>query len=383
MRATLTRSRLDFLLADHPPPCVSLYLPTHRRFPDNREDPIRFGTLVKQAEAALRERFPTREGREVLQPAHDLVDDGTFWKNHAADGLAVFAAPGTFHALPVKRTVRERVVVGDSFHIKPLVRIVQSADRFQVLGLSRRTMRLFEGDRYELEEIEPAQGVPRRLGEVPGAGQTKDRVEGTTRLEGPGVPPEIAEHAVTGDAEEDIAYFFRAVDEAVLKHHSQPTGLPLILAALPEYHALFRRLTQNRFLLDEAIEGNPDALTLDELRERAWRVLEPRYLQRLAGLVEQYTEARSKGFGTDLPEAAAEAACQSRIGTLLIEADRRIPGRIEAASGQFVPDPNPSPESDDFLDDLAELVLRRNGEVIVVPADRMPTNTGLAATFRF
>jgi len=35
------------------------------------------------------------------------------------------------------------------------------------------------------------------------------------------------------------------------------------------------------------------------------------------------------------------------------------------------------------MDDLGELVLKTGGRVVVVPADRMPTKTGAAATFRF
>jgi len=38
---------------------------------------------------------------------------------------------------------------------------------------------------------------------------------------------------------------------------------------------------------------------------------------------------------------------------------------------------------DDVLDDLGELVRMRNGAVVVVPADRMPTETGVAAIYRF
>jgi hypothetical protein len=36
-----------------------------------------------------------------------------------------------------------------------------------------------------------------------------------------------------------------------------------------------------------------------------------------------------------------------------------------------------------MLDDLAELVLTKGGEVIVVPTEQMPTNSGLAAIYRF
>jgi len=37
---------------------------------------------------------------------------------------------------------------------------------------------------------------------------------------------------------------------------------------------------------------------------------------------------------------------------------------------------------DDLLDDIGELVEQMGGEVRVIAAQRMPTNTGVAATFR-
>jgi hypothetical protein len=41
------------------------------------------------------------------------------------------------------------------------------------------------------------------------------------------------------------------------------------------------------------------------------------------------------------------------------------------------------PQADDVLDDLAETVVRMKGEAIVVPAQRMPSRTGVAAIYRF
>jgi hypothetical protein len=35
------------------------------------------------------------------------------------------------------------------------------------------------------------------------------------------------------------------------------------------------------------------------------------------------------------------------------------------------------------LDDIAELVLKNGGQVVVMPKDRMPTQTGAAAIYRF
>lgn len=41
------------------------------------------------------------------------------------------------------------------------------------------------------------------------------------------------------------------------------------------------------------------------------------------------------------------------------------------------------PEVGDLLDDLAEAVLRTGGDVVVVPKDQMPSESGLAAILRY
>jgi len=35
------------------------------------------------------------------------------------------------------------------------------------------------------------------------------------------------------------------------------------------------------------------------------------------------------------------------------------------------------------LDDVAEAVLQNGGEVVVVPQERMPSSSGVAATYRY
>src|SRR5699024_12821321 len=47
----------------------------------------------------------------------------------------------------------EFAVVENSVHINPLIRVFQSADRYQLLGISRRNFALFEGTRYQVNEV--------------------------------------------------------------------------------------------------------------------------------------------------------------------------------------------------------------------------------------
>jgi len=139
-------------------PCLSLYQPTHRRHPENVQDTIRFKNLVRILERSLRQKYPTREVRPLLEPLNEVGSQFDFW-NHAQDGLAILRSPHILRIYRLQRPVAELAIVADSFHTKPLLRIVQSADRYQVLGLSRATVKLYEGNRYALDEIDLQRAV--------------------------------------------------------------------------------------------------------------------------------------------------------------------------------------------------------------------------------
>ena len=338
--------RLNELLAPHSPPCISLYQPTHRHHPDNQQDPIRFRNLVTEVETSLRQKYGNREIRPLLEPFRALEEDREFW-NHTLDGLAVFGSPDSFRAYQLQRTVPELAVVADSLHVKPIVRFVQSADRYQVLCLSRQEAKLYEGNRDALDPIDLADGIPRTNAETLGDERDSNDVR-----------------------------FFRAVDRGVLDHHSRPSGLPLILVAMTENLEHFRRVSNNPLLMSDGVRFDPWSLSPDRLREEVWHVVQPHYLQRLAGLVENFQEARAKQLASGDLSDIAQAAVANRVGTLLVDADRQEPGTLDPTSGRINFDDLSQPRVDDLLDDLAELVLTKGGEVVVVPADRMPTQSG-------
>jgi hypothetical protein len=339
---------------------------------------------VKALDESLREAYPTRERRQLLEPFHALGADADFW-HHTRDGLTVLGAAGVFQVYRLQRSVPELAVVADSFHTKPLLRILQSADRYQILGVSRQMIRLFEGNRDALDEIELAAAVPKTITDALGEDVTEPDVTvfslgGAT---GRGRALYSGHGSKNDEKQIDAERFFRVVDRAILKHHSRPSGLPLMLAALPEHHSLFRQVSENPYLTDEGIALSPDALTSEDLRERAWCVVEPSYLGRLAALIEEFEAAASRQLGSGDLAQAAEAVVAGRVGTLLIDADREVPGRIDPATGRFELSDLARPDTDDILDDLAEAVLANAGRVIVVPAARMPTKTGVAAIYRY
>lgn len=380
----LTNETLTALLSDTATPCVSFFQPTHRQHPDNQQDPIRYRNLLKNVQQNLQERFPADVVTPIMEAFSELGADGDFW-NHTLDGLAVFATPNQFTAFVLPRHLVEQTVVAESFHTKPLRRFLQSTDRYQVLGISQHGIKLFEGNRDALHAIDLQPDVPATIEEALGDQLTEPHLT-VASYGGVGGDSSSMHHGHSGKQDEvdnDTDRFFRSIDRTILEHHSRPSGLPLILAALPEHHNLFQKISHNPLLVAEGIKGNPDALSNEDLCTRAWEIFEPQYKNRLQAWADDFAVATSQGLGLDDLTLIGEAATAGRIATLLIEADREIDGRLHLGSGNVHLEGSENLLADDLLDDLGEAVLAMGGEVFVIPAEQMPTTTGAAATCRY
>jgi hypothetical protein len=375
-------------------PCVSIYLPAGRPYPENRQAPIRFKDLARRAEETLAKSHPGPAAKRIADQLHQLEGNHDFW-SHAGEGVAVLASPNRFDAFSLPRAVAERVEVADTFHVKPLLRHAQSVQPFHVLCISRDRVALFRGNRHELEVLE-VPGVPLTFSEELGTtsgGQPSSPAsavpESTSR---PGVRVGgnkshgalvRDDMAVRQERPPEVGRFFRTVDAEVVHRVSEPSGLPVVLFGTDDNLAEFRRLSKNRFLTADGVRGDWVNWSLQEIREKAWGVFEKHYQADLARIREDFGTATARGMATDDLKVAARAVAEGRVGTLLIDADRTHPGAIDLTSGELRPQPGGDTAAGDMLDDLAEMALQRKARVVVTSSADMPTNTGLAAIYRF
>ncbi len=381
---------LSAALAAAEAPCVSIYVPVGKVDSGGEPAQTRYRSMVRTAEQALEKSYPGPAARELAAKLNGLVSDPAVWADPGG-AVVVLASPGRFDAFNLPREVPPRVEVGETFHVKPLLRYAQSADPFHVLGVSKERVALFEGNRYGLRAVH-VPGVPLTLAEARGAEVDEPLPGSTAGGPGPGAKPGTRDatdtgHEGRGSREEqlfpDVRRFFQIVDRAVTARVSEPSGLPVILAGIDANLAEFRAVTKNRFVAAEAVHGDWTNLSLPEIRDRAWKVFEKHYLERLAVLKEDYGLARSRGQGTDDLAEAAKAAAEGRVGTLLVDADRVVPGAVERGTGELRPAAAGDPAAGDMLDDLAEMALLTKAKVILTPAANVPTGTGLAAIYRY
>ncbi|NTW53869.1 MAG: hypothetical protein HGB15_03720 [Chlorobaculum sp.] len=370
------------LLDVHTSPCISIYMRTGRSYPENAQDSLRFKNLVSKAENDARLSIGKRAVAPLIEQLRKLQEERDFWK-HSLDGVAVFISPDYFRVFRLQQPVYEQAHVSDVFFIKPLLRIYQMAERFQVLALTKTGVRLFEGNHYRLDEVELAREVPRTMPDALGTEITQPHMTiATYGGVGYGSSMRHGHSSRTDEEEIDDERYFRAVDHTINEHHSKPSGLPLILAALPQHQSLFRSISHNPHLTEEGISSDPRLLETDALREMAWKVREPYWQRKIDHLLAWYEEAQSKSIGSDNPFYITNAALAGNVSVLLLDQERIYPGGIDTDSGDISFSKAAPGKEHDVFEDLAITVLGKGGEVVVLPSERMPSESGVAAIFR-
>ena len=355
----------DAIIFEEEGPFISLYQPTHRHSPGSKQDSIVFKNLIQRIENSLKLKHKMRDINSIMKPFYEIKNDKSFW-NNTLDGLAILASPNRCIVYKLPRPVQELAIVTDSHHIKPLIRHFQSADKYQLLGLSRSEFALYEGNRYGFKKIEMTPETPRTVEEVLGKELTEPHQ--THRSSG-GAGGSSAFHGHGGKRDEvdkDIEKFFRYVDKFVLENYSKLSKSPLILVSLAEYHTIFKKISHNPYLMEEGIKDSYDSFDMNQLKENAWKIIEPTYLEKTKILVDSYEQARADSLGSDDLTEVAKAVLEKRVGMLLIDDNSLISGKYG-----------------DGLDNLAGLVFKSRGEVVVLPTERMPSDTGVAGTYRY
>lgn len=371
----------DDIIYEKEGPCISLYQTTHRHSPDNKQDSIVFKNLMREIEESLNQKYDEEKTISLLEPFNKIKDDKMFW-NQGLDSLAILANPDKCAVYRLESPVKSYVSVSNSFHIVPLIRAYQSSDKYHILGLSRGEFSMYEGDRYGVRKIQMVSTVLTTAEQVLGEELSESHLTQGSFSSG---RESVKYHGRGGGKDEmdrDTEKFFRYVDEYVFENYSNVSHLPLILVALAENCSLFKELSNNPYLTDDSITIDYASMEIEQLREKAWKIIEPVYLNKTKKVVDDFLESRSNLMGSEFLTDVAKAAYENRVKMLLIEDDRAIWGKLDYDIDKLVYGDVHNPDYDDILDYISKMVLVAGGEVIVLPKENMPCSTGLAAVFR-
>jgi hypothetical protein len=358
------REDLKKLLAEPGKPCVSLFMPTHRG--GGEADRIRWRVHVGEAEKQLiGTGLRAPDVRELLGPARQLLEDPLFWK-HQCDGLAAFLAPRVFHIYRLPMTFEDLVVTADHFQVTPLLPLLTSNGRYYVLALSQEAVRLLQGSRYSVSKVD-LRGVPRNLAE---ASLTHDSSRPFTffgrRQGGPESWGRIFHgHGVgLNDTKEELLQYFHKIDRGLYPLLSEEKA-PLVLAGAEYLLPIYRRANSYPHLLEQAIEGNPDRLSNQELHDRAWALVRPHFEEAQHQAAAQYRQLAGTGRTASELNQVVSAAYHGQVETLLVALGRQSWGRFDPATGQLHQHEQTEPGDEDLLNLAAVHTLLRRGAVFM------------------
>jgi hypothetical protein len=188
----------------------------------------------------------------------------------------------------------------------------------------------------------------------------------------------------TDDSEENTLRYLKDVNSGVHAVLSKESA-PLVLAAVEELQGLYRRVNTYPHLAKKGIVHNPEELTPEELRSRAWDIVEPLFARSIKEVSNEYL----KLAGRDNKETSSDigkiltAARSGQVGKLLVARGERLWGRLESGGDVVVCRDERDVDDVDLLDVASAETLRHGGSVYAVPGDRVPGGGPVVAILRY
>ena len=378
------RSDIDQLL-EREGECVSILLPTHRAGKEVQQAKIRLKNLLREAEGRLAGNHLKRdEIQAALQPGHDLLADEGRWRS-LEDGLAIYLATDFSQHFTVPAPVEEALVTGSRFYLLPLLPLLEHRGSFFLLALSLHEVRLFAADRFGVHAVD-LPGVPKNLTDAVGSDYEENSPQIHTVRTGAGGAIVHGHGVGQGEDDKEEAGRFCLRVDAGLRRILAASGngtKPLVVAAAEPLASIYSQASHYPNLMPEVVSCNPELLSPEELRSRAWTIVERQLRSELEDELARCRELLGTGRASTDPADIVPAAFDGRIDTLFVAEGARWWGGYDPASREVEVYDEPLQGAEELLNLAATMTASTSGRVRLVPREDLPEKADAAAILRY
>ena len=357
-----TRDDVTRIASLRDPLCVTIYVPTSPLPTESEHNLLQARALFDAAMEVVRDTADKDDADAVQVQFDDLLEDAYFWTN-LGRSLAIFLTPTSALELRLPNELEAQFAVGDRFAITSLLRAVTFPQAAFVLALSQNGARL-----VEVSADGPAQELP--VADMPGDAASVSRL---TSIAGP-----TQGGRLQGDEGRKvrIAQYARAVDRALRPLLNGET-LPLIIAATEPILSIYRQNSSYAHVAEDAITGNPDALTEEQLADSAREILDAIYAKDLKELHETFFELQANGLASSDLSDLARAAAFGAIDILAIDMNAEVAGSVTDGGALELDTEH------DALEDIARRALLSGAQVLALREDDMPGELQATGILRY
>lgn len=307
--------------------------------------------LAWEASAQLSDALGDEDREKFLAPIFSLASDFELLERLPSN-IGVFRNQSTFRLISLPIEVENQSFVATSFHVKPILNWIQVDREFLILGLSEGRAELYGGSLQTLRKIDEIRT------EIEILKNPVQNLAGSWRIR--------KFRNIWAEETSDWV-------KEWLPKLSRVGSPRLYLAGEWKY---VRRLAQRLSYpgLSYEVAGlRFDSEHLFEFSERIRHVQEAESQALLArSLLEFYSAEHQNRVKKNIIEIT-KAAVSGKIRKLIVASGVNIFGKIDRNTGTVVVHPvDMDHEDDDILDDLAQIVIEKGGEVIVAPIEDLP-----------
>lgn len=310
----------------------------------------RINKVLKDAELCIKSQLPLSVSKAIWKNFTKLKP---FEILHKSTSSIVFVGNENFAGfLFVPFNVTDNVIVARSLHLKPILEWLTLDDSFYLVTLSSKKCRLLKGDSFNLIELDSVEF---------------DDHEDLTREKRKLKTIKLIQSA-----------------EANFHHVLKNDSYPIILGGVLELHQYYLQANRDPDVIGEKIIGNLDKASYSILHQECLAILDEMRTNRKNQTVSKIKEQKAYGRVLENLHEIALAAIQGKVKSLVVADDVNIWGTINKSTGDInsFTKKNLSLPEDDVLDDLAEVVLARGGEVVLCKQREIPFSREAVALLR-
>lgn len=297
--------------------------------------------IAGQAERFLEPVMNHAERKHFLLPLEKLADEVVLL-SQLKSNFGMFRTSESFRMIPIPVEVRPKCIVATTFHVKPLLKWMQSDQDFLLLGIGLTDVHLYSGNQINFEKI----------------GSTQLSAEAQAALAEPHL---MSARVISKVIRENVRELSAWVGSLCPLNHPR-----LYVAGVRAMSEAFLRSRPLRNIYRNPIWSSFSENQIPLILELIRKMNQRDGALRIEKSIFEFSHAKERAnLCTDLA-GIARAAVQGRVRKLLISDQIEIFGKLDAKSGQLkLHGQDLDHEDDDLLDDVAQNVIATGGEVLI------------------
>ncbi|MBJ9984172.1 hypothetical protein IAE19_01785 [Acinetobacter sp. S40] len=356
-------------------PAVSIFVPTHRTFPDNQQDHIALKNQLKQLEEQLSKSYDKVFVAQLLKQIHQKTDDLN--PNYHLDTLAIFATPDQVEVIRLPFKTQTRIIIDSQFVLRDFIRELSYALDYYIVVVTREKGRLIQASNstviHEFSELDQDLNPLLPHGAFPVKNETLYSLTATER---------------SAAAQEDryLKEFLNRVDKNVQVVHAQKP-LPIVLVGdrrnISFYESICDQPNQIIFCVDNVTQlEDSEPRHIVESIQNALSDYQIKIHQNNAHQLDQIYG--SDRVITDL-QNIYQAALQGNVDTLYVQQGYRVNGfvNIEQQRIEFSAAPEEDTSPVDVINHVIDAAQTHGGHIVFLPEAYLNGKTPITLLSRY